>query len=226
VNPSVLVSAAGDAATLDAVRSIMIERDLPATYNEKRSVLEREARRVGRFVEAILARAEDPYRTLKNLKRSRALRLVTLVAVVLAMVAVSAYQIHLSLLGPDLAARKPWQASSQYPGLNVAAGVCDGVLTDVFFHTQLENSPWFEIDLTRPTRIKRVEVGNRIDGFQERAVPLVVELSLDRNRWTEVGRRDDAFNNWTVSFPPREARYVRLRSLKTTWLHLRSVVVR
>jgi hypothetical protein len=226
VDPFVLVSAAGDSAKLDTLRSILIERDLPSTYEGSRPTLKREARTVDSFVEAILARAEEPLRTLDRLRRWRALRLIALFVTMVAIVAASAYRIHLAILGPDLARGKLWRTSSQYPGLDVAKGVCDGILTTIFFHTQYEDSPWFEVDLARPTRIKRVEVGNRIDSLQERAVPLVVELSLDHVRWTQVGKRDDPFDDWTLTFPPRQTRYVRLRTLKPTWLHLRSVVVR
>ena len=226
VDPSVLVSAAGDSAKLDTVRSILIERDLATTYDDSRPTLKRDAWAVDHFVQAVLARAEEPLRALDRLQRWRTLRLAALLATIVAIVAASAFQTHRAMLGPDLAKGKPWRTSSQYPGLDVAKGVCDGILTSIFFHTQYEDSPWFEVDLTRPTRIKRVEIGNRLDSLQERAVPLVVELSLDHVGWTQVGKHDDPFDDWTLTFPPQQTRYVRLRTLKPTWLHLRSVIVR
>ena len=71
--------------------------------------------------------------------------------------------------------------------------------------------------------MSRVRVLNRDDCCAERAIPLVVEVSLDRHGWHEVARRKDQFEDWTAKFSPVSARYVRLRVPRRSILHLKSV---
>jgi len=85
---------------------------------------------------------------------------------------------------------------------------------------------WVEIDLGAPRKVRRVEVVNRGDCCADRATPLVAEVSNDRVTWSQVARRDEPFGSWKVSFPPRVARYVRLRAAKHTVLHLQAIAVR
>jgi hypothetical protein len=96
----------------------------------------------------------------------------------------------------------------------------------MLFHTEQENNPWVEYDLGAPKPIHRVEVANRSDCCDDRAIPLVVELSNDRTNWTEVARRDSEFQSWTAKFATKTVRYVRLRVPRVTALHLKEVVVR
>ena len=104
----------------------------------------------------------------------------------------------------------------------VSAGGCNGLV----LHTDTEDSPWAEIDLGTPTEVHRVEVVNRGDCCADRAIPMVVELSNDRATWKQVARRDQVFGSWDASFPATTARYVRLRVLKRSVLHLRAITVR
>jgi F5/8 type C domain len=116
----------------------------------------------------------------------------------------------------DLAQGKPWQTSSALSAVFTAK---------VMFHTNEEMNPWFEIDLVRPTAVHRLFVKNRADCCQERAVPLLIEVSLNRSNWQQVARRDSPFAFWEPSFSPVEARYVRLRVPRFTALHLEQVTV-
>ena len=55
---------------------------------------------------------------------------------------------------------------------------------------------------------------NRVDGWFDDCLPLVVEVSRDGNKWDEVARRDrhfDANPPWVVEAGGRGARFVRLR---------------
>jgi hypothetical protein len=126
----------------------------------------------------------------------------------------------------DLAAGKPWRASSQGMHCEPRQRRCgDYIGTRILFHTEQEPSPWFEIDLKQQQSISSVQVYNRSDCCRERALPLVLELSNDRKRWHEVQRRTTNFRTWTAKFAPEEARWVRLRVDGTSILHLERVSV-
>ena len=92
-------------------------------------------------------------------------------------------------------------------------------------HTAEQKDPWVVIDTLRQRPIKRVILRNREDCCTDRGLPLVVEVGVDRNSFVQVGRRDSVFDEWTLEFPERTARYVRLRSESTTVLHLSGVQV-
>lgn len=132
----------------------------------------------------------------------------------------------LALFGPrDLAKGRGFRASSVYPGFIADQHVCDGVRTDILFHTLDEPSPWVEIDLGATHGVRRVEIKNRTDSLSDRAVPLVVETSLDGQIFTVAARNDQPFWDWDATFAPTPARYVRVRSLKKTFLHLERIRV-
>lgn len=130
------------------------------------------------------------------------------------------------LLKPaDLAKGKPWRASSKYADCYPHIISCGGARTAIFFHTLQENEPWVEIDLGAPTEFTSVEVWNRSDGWGDRAYPLALEVSDDQSSWRFVNRQDEEQKVWRVKFQPLTARYVRLRALRNTILHLDSVRV-
>jgi hypothetical protein len=66
-------------------------------------------------------------------------------------------------------------------------------------------------------------VENRLDCCGERARPLVIEISSDRKKWTQVVRHDDFFTTWRASFPRVRARFVRVRVPGSGILHLSRV---
>jgi hypothetical protein len=127
--------------------------------------------------------------------------------------------------GPDLAAGKRWEASSAYPGYT-ASGVKPAKATEpALFCTNEDNEPWWSLDLGAASSIGSVTIVNRADCCIERAPPLVVEVSPDGKKWREVARTTEAFRTWRPSFKPAKARYVRLRSLRRTYLHMKDVRV-
>ena len=128
--------------------------------------------------------------------------------------------------GPDLAADKPWTASSAAIQCVPAKHNCGGLHSGVFVHTKLENEPWLRLDLGAEHELERIELQNRTDCCQDRAVPVIVELSKDGTRFHTVARRDETFDVWHTRFKPERARYVRIRVLKLTALHLERVDVR
>ncbi|HWO14743.1 MAG TPA: discoidin domain-containing protein [Polyangiaceae bacterium] len=126
---------------------------------------------------------------------------------------------------PNLAAGKPWKASSTFAECTPETKSCGSLHTRIFFHTREDNPPWIEFDLVTPTQFSEVYVRNRTDSVPDRAVPLVVEVSDDAQTWRPVARRDDTFTSWTASFSPVTARYVRLRVDRRSYLHLEIVEI-
>ena len=157
----------------------------------------------------------------------RRLKRVVVAAVLLAIFLGAAISMGERLaMGPDLAEGKPWQVSSAYKGFSSDAGRADGKKTKIFFHTNREQSPWVEFDLGAPTLVRRVDIQNRRDCCRDRAFPLVIEGSLDREKWQELGRQTEPFSQWTLDLQPTEVRYVRAKALKRTVLHLEGFEVR
>ncbi len=117
--------------------------------------------------------------------------------------------------------------SSQYAGdghelVDGELGAVPGVRTNT------EESPSAVIDLGREYRIDRVSVYNRLDGWFDDCLPLLVELSVDGARYNELARRDQHFGTdppWTVDGRRELARYVRLRVARRGYLALSEVEV-
>ncbi|MEP7053055.1 MAG: discoidin domain-containing protein [Pseudomonadota bacterium] len=126
--------------------------------------------------------------------------------------------------GRELATGMPWKASSMNGGLGCASPAqhCSQS-PNFFFHTTEEVNPWLEFDLGATQRISRMRIENRLDCCSDRAVPLDVEVSTDHENWKMVARQAEEFTTWNVSFDSSEARWVRLRTYRKTYLHLAEV---
>ena len=74
----------------------------------------------------------------------------------------------------------------------------------------------------RAKPVQRINVANRSKCWEDRAVALIVEVSSNRETWTQVARRDEEFRRWTAKFRRRATRYVRLKAIKPSNLHLKS----
>jgi F5/8 type C domain len=123
----------------------------------------------------------------------------------------------------DLAAGKKWTASSKQEIWADSGKITDEPGNAILFHTKEDDSPWLMIDLETPTSVASVDILNRQDCCGERAIPLVVELSNDGKTWREVARRDELFTQWKAAFSAQDARYVRLRVPRKTYLHLQGI---
>ena len=114
-----------------------------------------------------------------------------------------------------------------------AAGACDGLRTGRWgFHTDLEENPWWQVDLGRAVPLDEVMVYNRCDGSQERAFNLIVLTSVDGKEFTETYRHDGTpfygspdNRPLVVDLAGRKARYVRVQLPGKTYLHLDEVEV-
>jgi len=119
-----------------------------------------------------------------------------------------------------------WRASTYLDRCEPDKHRCAGATTNIFFHTREEQMPWLELDLGESKPIVGFEVTNRRDGFQDRAVPLLVEASVNGESWWQLAYREDVFDQWKQDVPVRHARYVRLVVRRQSSLHLEDVVIR
>jgi hypothetical protein len=118
-----------------------------------------------------------------------------------------------------------WRTSSAEAGFEGSGTLAESQDYDLLFHTREEAGPWVVVDMLKARRIDRVVLKNRLDCCLDRGVPLVVEVSLDGTLFETVAQQDTSFAVWTARFARRPARYVRVRSLRTTVLHLRRIEV-
>ncbi len=216
----VLEFAAGGVEGLKRLQTALVAKSLRETALDQPELQRADAQAAEAFVQALINRQLGAERRVGRALVQRTVRtvLATLLLLGLGLGAVS----FLSSLTtkPNLAAGKPWRASSQNPGVpNATRG-------EYLFHTLDEDEPWFELDLRKPMQFSLVEVLNRRDCCPDRSVPAVIEVSKDRHKWKEVSRRKETFSVWKARFAPVTARYVRVRVMRRSILHLASVAVR
>ncbi len=106
------------------------------------------------------------------------------------------------------------------------------MLTGSFgFHTELEDSPWWEVDLERACMVDEIRIYNSQQA-PERARRLWVSVSSDGVGWNEVFRKTDdrvfAGNDDPLRCrlaTPLPARYVRVTLDGAGFLHLGEIEV-
>ncbi|MDP9002472.1 MAG: discoidin domain-containing protein, partial [Myxococcota bacterium] len=129
----------------------------------------------------------------------------------------------------NVALHKPVVASSVWYTPADGQDIVDGDIGTSFgIHTQMEESPNVVIDLLDNYRVQRVKVHNRVDGWYDDCLPLVVELSTDGKTYAELARRDDHFDSdppWIAEAGDKLARYVRVRVARKSYLALSEVEV-
>lgn len=210
----------------ERVRELFLTRTFVDHADENEAVQATDAAVLRAFAHAIAVRAGGPYAGLDRLRRERLVRSAMVAIGAFFGVLVLVLAVSAILRKPDLARGKPWRASSSWGDCQPAKRTCGGITdTAIFFHTNEDPSPWVEIDLGVPTTFSSITVKNRSDCCTDRAVPLVVETSDDQKSWVEIARKKDDFTTWSASFAPKQARYVRVRVDRKTWLHLEKVII-
>lgn len=114
-----------------------------------------------------------------------------------------------------------------------AAGACDAVKNGEWgFHTDLEENPWWQVDLGGQRSLVQIQIYNRCDTNAERAARLMILLSDDGKKWKQVYQHDGTvFYGYTDNKPllvqlgDARARYVRIQLPGKTYLHLDEVEV-
>lgn len=177
---------------------------------------------VGRIVELLEREATVQLR----LRRERVARWSVIAMVALALICWSSRHRLRSMMLPNLALNKAVTLSSNWrQGMYPPKGLVDGETTELGCHTDYEDHPWAQVDLGQPMTIRRVVVTNRVDGDMSRAVPLIVETSLDGTTFAQYARQDSDFTAWTVEQRPTRAQYVRVTAPRFTMLHLNEIEV-
>jgi hypothetical protein len=120
----------------------------------------------------------------------------------------------------------PWTSSSAAYGFRTSGTLAAYGPRELVFHTELERNPWVVIDLPEARPVHWLEVRNRSDCCQDRAVPLTVEVAGDDQQFATVAEQRTPFRVWQVAFAPRRARQVRLRVEGTAYFHLEGITIR
>jgi len=180
----------------------------------------RQARDLLAFARTMLAAVEAPRVRLDKLVTQRLVRtggtFLLLVGLAMALLAVRSWRDR----ERDLARGRPYKTSSQYPAVGCKSPDQDCPESPFFFfHTSDDERPWIEIDLGGKRHITAFRIVNREDCCADRAVPLVVEVSVDHKTWREVARRTETFSTWSKDITPVTARYIRAMALRKTALH-------
>jgi hypothetical protein len=141
----------------------------------------------------------------------------------------------LSFDGTNLALGCATFQSSTMPGeSSPPGGAVNGVKNGHFgFHTVKESDPWWMVDLGSPRPINEVVIYNRLDEqCPERARNIIVTVSTDGEKWTELHRNGGKLFGGIDGNPLRitchagmMARFVRIRIDGIEFLHLDEVEV-
>ncbi len=128
----------------------------------------------------------------------------------------------------DLALNKPVRASSHAYN-TMPEGAVDGIrYGQLGFHSANDATPWLIVDLERVITVHELKVVGRAECCYDQAIPLAVEVSQDGQAFTEIARRTEPFTQyepWVVRPGPTRARYIRLRTLRHSYLVLSELEV-
>jgi hypothetical protein len=181
---------------------------------------------VQRRAHRLLHLAQAPYRRMALAIGALAALLAAVVAAVLLIGSAVSPQFRARLFPRDLAAGRPWSASSAVSG-HAQRGV--GPSTQApgpFFHTEVSDHPWIEIELASPRVIRRVQIENRTDCCQTEGLPMTFDIFDESlSRWRTVARRRAGFLTWTSEFRPVRAQRVRVQVAGSGILSLRRISV-
>jgi hypothetical protein len=216
-----LLSAAGGDEGLANVQRILVEKQSAQQADEESEAQLTEAAIARTFVDALIQLKLRSTERVGGVLFERWVRTGAAVALAFGAVLAAVLFIRHLTAPTDLAEGKSWRVSSvEGAPCQPEENLCLNVRTDILFHTTQEKKPWFEVDLGTVASFSVVEVENRGDCCQDRAVPLVLEVSDDAQHWVEVARRKEVFDTWRAELSPQSARYVRARATRTTMLHL------
>lgn len=187
----------------------------PAELERSRSLLES-------LVQTLLRDAEP--RSARAIRIQRVLRLflagVAFVGLVVALV--------VWIARPSNVARgSKVTASSRYPGSPDPANLVDGNVTAAYgVHTNVEDTPWVEVDLGQVRTLKRIVVYHRTDGYEKESLPLTLDSSEDHASWNRVAIRREVFTGekpWIEKLTGQHARWLRFTLGKNGYISLGEV---
>ena len=165
-------------------------------------------------------------RSPREIKTARVFRVLVAIGGAIALLV----NLGIGLFTPkNLAAHKVAIASSEALS-TTASGAVDGSRSGAYgFHSQLEDAPWLSIDLGATFAINRVKVFGRADSPHDQSIPLSLEVSDDGANYRQVTARTEPFSDhepWVfLPAPALTTRYLRLRTMRRSYLVLSEVVV-
>ena len=170
-----------------------------------------------------LTQATEPIRALAAGLVVMASALAVATAIVLLVGSAISPNLRGRLFPRDLAAGRPWIASSttlDFPSTGF------GPASDEkhFFHTAAALDPYVEIDLGGEHVIRSLLVENRTDCCKERALPLDVKV-LKGDTWELVAERRSPFSTWQYDIAPVRAQKIRFQRPGTDYFHLKRISV-
>lgn len=137
--------------------------------------------------------------------------------------------------GHNIALNCPTRQSSAAPSIELLpGGATSGTLSaTASFCTELQETPWWDVDLGCLYNINEIVIFNRLDEHANRSANIQIWISLESDEWSHVFRKDDGVpfggvdGNPLIWSPERSiiARYVRISLLGTNYLHLNQVEV-
>ncbi|HLK36044.1 MAG TPA: hypothetical protein VKU41_04780 [Polyangiaceae bacterium] len=182
-----------------------------------RRALERAGAMLGRRVET---------RSLGHLRAARwGRRAGAAVLVLYGLFAVVRYAVS----PKNVALGKPVHPSSLHVNPPDGHELVDGEIGTSFgVHTRKEDNANVVIDLENDYVIATVKVHNRVDGWFDDCLPLVVETSEDGTHFDQLARREEHFDGdppWVIEAHGRVGRYVRLRVARFGYVALSEVEI-
>lgn len=213
-------------AVLEQARRAFTGRSLLAARQLPESELTTETQALRDVLSGWLARVRSRLPASQQRATWRRLSRLLVVALVAGNLVVIGYNWRYLSKRDNLALHKRVTTSSVYGEDHDPRGAVDGIVDRVGFHTWPDFKPWVEIDLGSVETITEVEVFNRTDCCQSRAVPLTILVSTDGKTYQEVARRNKVFDTWRATFPKVAARFVKLVLNRREWFHLAEIRVR
>ena len=125
---------------------------------------------------------------------------------------------------------KPWTQSSASAWSPVSGVMAEQVVgRDFFFHTEVEENPWWTLDLKSLHLVSRIEIRNRPDVFGWRAnrMQIFIGATLDDLAllYDAVAANWDAETPLILQLQNEEMRYVKITLDNTAPLHLKDVQI-
>lgn len=211
--------------TLELARVAFVERDFETSSELASNVRHAEVRALRETLDRLLAPLESSAARLGRIRLLQLALVLGVLGVLAGAIAGGVYGWKIYERGVNVARGAKVQTSALKDKKATADAVVDGDIKKLAFETRNQNQPWIMLDLGAPKNIHEVWVHNRRDCCRDAAVPLVIDVSLDNKVFQQVAKRDKPFKTWAASFPLIQARYVRLKTLKTSTLHLNEVEV-
>ena len=166
----------------------------------------------------------------RSLGRIRAVRIVRVALLGILVVGLFAWLVVAILRPTNIALHKPVMVSSVHPlATGTPTGLTDGVTAGTYgAHTNKEEAPWVQVDLTSVYRIDRVKIYNRGDGWFDEGLPMTLAFSENGKDFVVVDTRTQTFGQWlpwTFDAKKMPARYIRVNGASGSFVALNEIEV-